>query len=307
MGYFNYFIKCIIRNLAYRMCKPKVFCTVLLSVAILFGLKHFGFCSDWTDGDIEEIHSSITNNQGVIISQLSALGIDVSDLEKQLQEINTDLDRLKNIETYSEWTVSNLEALNTKIGSLAIQIDAIAKSNSNIETYANWQLQVLESINNKLDTITNSILQKQDALKAEVELGNQLQEQNNQIQQEQNDLIKDDNVNSDGFQFATDDTENPTTDGFNTLFTSVYNAFCNTSSAPLTITLPFVDQTFSISPNLVSDAMQKSGLGVIATLIHSFYYYSVCLFIYKDINKIIEHLKSGNLTADCGNVKTEVL
>ena len=119
--------------------------------------------------------------------------------------------------------------------------------------------------------------------------------------------IKDDNVDTNGFQFATNDTQNPTTDGFNSLFTAVYNAFCSTSSAPLTVTLPYINQTFSIQPNLVSNAMQKSGLGFIASLIQSFYFYCVCLFIYKDINKIVEHVKSGNLTADCGNVKTEVL
>lgn len=52
---------------------------------------------------------------------------------------------------------------------------------------------------------------------------------------------------------------------------------------------------------------KKCGLGVVVNLINSFYYYCVCLFIYKDINKIIEKLKSGDITADCGNVKTEVL
>ena len=91
--------------------------------------------------------------------------------------------------------------------------------------------------------------------------GNQLQQEQNQLQQEQNDLIKDDSVNTDGFEFATNDTNNPTEEGFNTLFTSIYNAFCNTSSAPLTITLPYVNETFTIQPNLVSNAMQKMRFG----------------------------------------------
>lgn len=140
-----------------------------------------------------------------------------------------------------------------------------------------------------------------------LDTNNQLQQESNQLQQEQNNLIKDDNVNTDGLEFATDDTVNPTSDGFNTLFNTIYNAFCNTSSEPLTITLPFINKTFTIQPNIVSNGMQKAGLGVIVTLINSYYYFSVCLFIYKDIAKIVDDLKSGNITSDCGNVKTEVL
>ncbi len=151
---------------------------------------------------------------------------------------------------------------------------------------------IVESLND-----SNSLQQEQ----------NQLQQESNQLQQEQNDFLKDDNVNTDGLEFATDDTVNPTSDGFDTLFNTIYNAFCNTSSEPLTITLPFINKTFTIQPNIVSNGMQKAGLGVIVTLINSFYYFSVCLFIYKDIGKIIDNLKSGNITSDCGNVKTEVL
>lgn len=122
-----------------------------------------------------------------------------------------------------------------------------------------------------------------------------------------NSSIKDDNVDTDNLGFATDDTVNPTSEGFDTLFNTVYNAFCTTSSEPLVITLPFVDKTFTIQPNVVSSGMQKAGLGVVVALINSFYYFAVCLFIYKDIAKIVDNLKSGNITSDCGNVKTEVL
>lgn len=49
MGYFNYFIKCIIRNIAYKLCKPKVFLTVLLCVLVLvFCFKNYGYCADST-------------------------------------------------------------------------------------------------------------------------------------------------------------------------------------------------------------------------------------------------------------------
>ena len=50
MGYFNYFIKCIIRNITYKLCKPKVFITVLLCVIILlFCFKNYGYCTEQID------------------------------------------------------------------------------------------------------------------------------------------------------------------------------------------------------------------------------------------------------------------
>lgn len=424
MGYFNYFIKCIIRNIAYKLCKPKVFFTVLLAVMILFGLKHFGYCA-LDDLDYEMISdgfATITANQGTIISQLSSIGVDVSELETQLNSIKNEL---VNISAYTNLTnahlmdiVSKINTLNTNITNIYNKLEEnqqeliqeLEKNNNSVvsalEEIKNILQgdEVISSVSiNKLNGLTvdssgkvvvdstrfiyyfpydsslkynisvvnnntggfgftvygtntiptsgssattlyttvvnaNSSYSYQlnsgynykyiilrglqntiytiesvegsvgfDGVQDSINQGNQLQQEQNQLQQEQNDILTDDNVNTDGLEFATDDTANPTSDGFNTLFTSIYNAFCNTSSAPLTVTLPYVNETFTIQPNLVSNAMQKCGLGFVATLIQSFYYYGVCLFIYKDINKIIEHLKSGNLTADCGNVKTEVL
>ena len=104
MGYFNYFIKCIIRNIAYRLCKPKVFLTVLLSICVLFGLKHYGFCA-LSDLDYEMIadgFSTITSNQGTLISQLSIIGVDVTQISDELRNINLDIEALKG-------TVSNID------------------------------------------------------------------------------------------------------------------------------------------------------------------------------------------------------
>lgn len=147
--------------------------------------------------------------------------------------------------------------------------------------------------NQKFDNIQNSINQQ----------GQNINNSLNNL----NTTITDDNVNTDGLQFATDNTTNPTSDGFNTFFNTVYNAFCKTSSEPLSFTLPYINKSVTLNPDIVSDGMKQSGLGVVISLISSFYYFSVCLFIYKDITKIIDNLKSGNITSDCGNVKTEVL
>lgn len=441
MGYFNYFIKCIIRNISYRLCKPKVLFTILLSIIILFSLKHFGFCA-LDDADYEMISdgfATITSNQGTAISYLSTIGVDVKDLETLLTSINDDVSIIMSntgsISSNLITVIQKINTLNTNILNIYNELDANQKellntlnsNNNKIITELQAENQkILEELQQLRDALVGSestpvssnylglrniningsiyngcavieipmeygytykmdftfknttsgdifvssflsdtlvtntntslgnsltwhgwvkpgvtttyslttreyqkkylyltwgscfdsievtasiegVVDAVDRTNQGIQEGNQLQQENNQLQQEQNDILTNDEVNTDELQFAQDNTNNPTSEGFNNLFTSIYNAFCTTSSSPLTVTLPFINQTFTISPNLVSNAMQKSGLGLIANLIHSFYYYSVCLFIYKDINKIIEHLKSGNLTADCGNVKTEVL
>lgn len=401
MGYFNYFIKCIIRNIAYRLCKPKVFLTVLLSVLIILLLHNTGYCADWTDGEIEACLdglATITANQGTIISQLSSMGVNVSDIESQLNDVKTTLSNIKsdtgNISYRINTLVTKIDTINTTLIQLAEQQNIYYESVTNeleeirkiligeTEEYpelflkvdsSNWYfpnpnnsstvtkiyssnpgdgitlyahhfkyandntdfqfekgytynvtLQIQKSNGgsssfyytydtisvdneikvNYLGTFTQSslsfsftatrdgvitfLLDKNgpfwkdysyytvtkvpsgslssigdnlNNVNDSINQGNQLQQEQNQLQQEQNDLIKDDNVNTDNFEFATNDTNNPTEEGFNTLFTSIYNAFCNTSSVPLTITLPYVNETFTIQPNLVSNAMQKMRFG----------------------------------------------
>lgn len=446
MGYFNYFIKCIIRNIAYKLCKPKVLLTFLLAAAILFILHSTGYCVEWDQSEIDIVLSRLgglvtdlkTNNSilyGIedlteenkqklaeidnelssISSLLNTINSNTDNVETQLNNIYTRLDSLNNniisiVSTLSTNNSQLLEQINNNNNEVIEKLDELlnlltsgettvlepsyiinnflaypgtfsAFGGSQIlvydlgENYSNYNFTFTMSYSNtstgpfpcivfcsntkydnsnisngmnynystykfKQDTNTsnyiltltssncryiyatnynNSVVTMKDhklklmssnslgGLNNSINQGNQLQQEQNQLQQEQNDFLKDDNVNTEGLEFATDDTVNPTSDGFNTLFNAVYNAFCTTSSEPLTITLPYINETFTIHPNIVSNGMRKAGLGVVVTLISSFYYFSVCLFIYKDISKIIDNLKSGNITSDCGNVKTEVL
>lgn len=73
MGYFNYFIKCIIRNVTYKLCKPKVFLTVLLSVAILFVLHSTGYCAEWSDEDIDTVLLRLDDIQYYITESYGAI------------------------------------------------------------------------------------------------------------------------------------------------------------------------------------------------------------------------------------------
>lgn len=143
MGYLNYFIKCVIRNVVYKLSKPKVFLTVLLSVCILFGFKYYGFCT-FEDVDLEIIMdgiSSITVNQGTIISQLSSMGVDVRDCETQLSNIKNSLDNIK-----------------SDTSNIAFQLTTITNSISNL--------------NNTILGIYNTLEEDQQELLAELEENN---------------------------------------------------------------------------------------------------------------------------------------
>lgn len=148
MGYFNYFIKCIIRNIAYKLCKPKVFCTIILSVAILLILHSTGYCADWTDGEIEACLdglSTITSNQGTIISQLSSMGVNVSDIENELRNINQDIETIK----------TSLNTIDASILGVKNRLDTVITRLETVNTN-------ISNIYNKLDTNQKELLNKLD-------------------------------------------------------------------------------------------------------------------------------------------------
>lgn len=95
MGFFNYFIKCIIRNITYKLCKPKVFLTVLLAVLIILLLHNTGYCA-WDDADInfltEQINSLIdqgNNHSNWLVQINTTLGTTVAN---RLDEIKSKMD-----------------------------------------------------------------------------------------------------------------------------------------------------------------------------------------------------------------------
>lgn len=146
MAYFNYFIKCIIRNIAYKLCKPKVFLTVLLSVAILFILHSKGYCADWSDSDIDYVLNSLTsmvNDLTQQVAYLDSINVNVGDCETQLSNIKNLLDNIK-----------------SDTSNIAFQLTTITNSISNL--------------NNTILGIYNTLEENQQDLLSELEENNNL-------------------------------------------------------------------------------------------------------------------------------------
>lgn len=145
MGYFNYFIKCVIRNIAYKLCKPKVFLTVSLCVIVLFSFKHYGFCSDLQLDTIIDQLAVVTDNQSIISEQLGNMGLDVSSINWNLSVCR---DILSNIRNDTINLNSNLSILLTKIDTVNAQLVEMSQK----------QDIFYEDVTKEIQTIRESLL-----------------------------------------------------------------------------------------------------------------------------------------------------
>lgn len=151
MGYFNYFIKCIIKKFVNTIFKPK---GLLLIFIIIFVL--YLFCgvsrADWTDDDINyvfESFSNITTNQGTIISQLSSIELNTYQTRQELEWING--------------VLTNTQSL----------ISSISSTTTNISNTLQTITSQLTTVSNEITNIYNKLDENQKELLTELEEDNQ--------------------------------------------------------------------------------------------------------------------------------------
>lgn len=120
-----------------------------------------------------------------------------------------------------------------------------------------------------------------------------------------NNSIKDDNVNVDSSTLPGDDTSDITSDGFNSLFDKIYTTFTSGTAQDVVIKIPFTNKSFTInSANVYGGA----DLGIVKTLIQTFWYFVISYFIVQDISKKINKIKSGDIEhVEENNIKEDLL
>lgn len=152
-------------------------------------------------------------------------------------------------------------------------------------------------ITNQTNTITGSIADSTD------DINNTITDSTDAI----NDTLTDNNVTVNSNQLVTDNTNDITQDGFTNIFTTIQTAFTGNPSA-IVLPLGFLGngQQLTLQPDFLSSAMRTGGLGVLVNVVNAFWYFVVCRYIVKQISKIIENLKEGNLEETSGNIHTEV-
>lgn len=117
--------------------------------------------------------------------------------------------------------------------------------------------------------------------------------------------IKDDNVNADASSLPQDNTQDITEDGFNNIFTQIYNTFTSGTSKDLIISIPFTNKSFVIN---AANVYANANLGFVKTLIQTFWYFCISYYIVKDIGHKINKIKSGDIEkVETTNIKEEML
>lgn len=120
-----------------------------------------------------------------------------------------------------------------------------------------------------------------------------------------NNSINNDNVNVDTSTLPTDTTEDITTSGFDSIFETLYNTFTSGSAKDLVINIPFTNKSFTIN---TSNVYGNANLGLVKTLIQTFWYFVISYFIVNDIAKKINMIKSGNIEdIQKDNIKEDML
>lgn len=278
---------------------------LLIFFIILFVCNNC-FASDSQLDTIIDQLITVTENQAISADRLSTMVDLTTSQSNTLTDIKTQISEVKNnitnIETYGQWTVQGVEALNKKLVSISTQLDTLAKSVLNIETYSSWAVQNLESINNKLSSISDAILKKQDEIKNEVtNQGNQINSSINNVDSS----INNSDVSADSSSLPTDNTTDIAENGFNNIFNQLYNTFTAQTAQDLVITIPFTKKTFTINSKTV---YAGANLGFVKTLIETFWYFIISYFIVQDIAKKINKIKSGDIeNVQEDNIKEDLL
>lgn len=171
---------------------------------------------------------------------------------------------------------SSIDNLNTNIISSNGKLDNIYSSVENIESSLEDLNDTLEDTNDKLDTI--------------------------------NDTITDDTVESSASDLPSTNVTNPTENGIDNIFTSIYNAFCVGEAQDIIFPIPFTNKNITLSPYYVRDMLNNNNAGWIYTLIQAFWGYLIGRYIVSDISKKIDKIKSGNIeNVENTNIKEEML
>lgn len=173
--------------------------------------------------------------------------------------------------------------------------------------------------NDQLAQIITALINCQNSLMVlrnqNTNLGNFIKDQGSQTRQEiQNstDKINDNINNNDTSEIDTsgitnsDTTVDITQDGFNSIFSTLQTYFTSNNGGSLTLTIPFVNKSITISKSSVyGNFKQLSTIENIASLV---WYFVISLYIVKQVQNMINQIKSGNLedVVD-NNIKADIL
>lgn len=96
---------------------------------------------------------------------------------------------------------------------------------------------------------------------------------------------------------------------FDGIFSLIYNKLTTASVTSITIPLPHSNTNLVIPSNLLSNIINNSGLDVlVGGVVSGLWYFLVCMFILKDLAKIMQDIKSGDIMSKTDiDIKADML
>lgn len=173
--------------------------------------------------------------------------------------------------------------------------------------------------NEQLAQILSALINCQNSLMVlrnqNTDLGNFIKNEGTQTREEiQNstDKINDNINNNDTSEIDTsgitnsDTTVDITQGGFNSIFTTLQNYFTSNNGGSMVLTIPFVNKSITISKATVYGHFKQ--LSTIENLASIVWYFVISLYIVKQVENMINKIKSGNLedVVD-NNIKADIL
>lgn len=126
---------------------------------------------------------------------------------------------------------------------------------------------------------------------------------------ETNKFLKDTNTDDSDYVFSSDnDTDDITSDGLNSIFTTFYNCFANAEEKDIVFPLPFVNKSITIPAKFLENTLKSHGFQFVVDLARTVWLFAISCFIIKDVSNYIDKLKTGEILSKSDtNIKTDIL
>lgn len=159
--------------------------------------------------------------------------------------------------------------------------------------------------NNSEQNFKNDMYNGMSNIDNSIQQGNQ---QNHEDIQELKDTMTDSTVESTASDLPSTNVNDISAEGINTIFQSIYNAFCTGNAQDIVFPIPFTGKNITLSPYYVRDMLNNNGATWVYTLIQAFWGYLIGRYIVKDVSKKITKIKGGNIeNIENDNIKEEML
>lgn len=276
----------------------------------------------YDDGQTSGIYGTINGNRGFTISgDFCYYAYDLADYSLSYEGNPVNYPGAYNW----SWQLEKLRPYN-----LTQVVEAIKNKDTNQLENVESQLGLISSntstTNNKLEVLRQKAqesinvqksIEKQQQQQLETQQ-QQLQTQQQQLQTQQqeleeskktNEFLNKDASESDiDLSGISEDTSDITEAGISQIFTTVYNAFTSDNAQNLVIPIPFTNKNIVIEADMLKNALSGSIFKPLIVLIKAFYWYLISRFIYLDISKKIDKIKSGDIeNVENNNIKEDML